>query len=303
MTFLRRHRPCHRSAAALLALGLLVPACTGSATPMSARSQAAAEDPGLIHVHELAVEPDGAEVYAATHTGLFRIRDGVAERVGDHFHDLMGFTITDQGDFLASGHPDLRTSELEVAEKPPLLGLVESRDRGQSWVPISLLGEVDFHALEVRGDTVYGADATSGRFMVSDDGGETWSTRSQPGVTDFDVSPSDSEVIIATGGSGALRSRNGGRTWNQLQTSPLAVLAWRGKTIYGAWPDGTVVVSNDDGDTWQQRRSLPGPPEALLVTDDSVMAAAGGTGIVASTDRGRTWNVVYRLEQPQEPSP
>ena len=256
------------------------------------------EDPGVIHIHELAAEPDSGVVYAATHTGLFRIGKASAERVGQHFHDLMGFTVTSDGDFLASGHPDLRTSELQAEGKPPLLGLAESPDNGASWTPISLLGEVDFHALDVRGDTVYGADSTSGRFMVSDDRGRTWTTRSEPALTDFAVSPDDADLIIATGGSGPLRSRDGGRSWKPLTTSPLALVAWEGEVLSGAWPDGTVVVSSDQGDTWQRRGALPGTPEALLVTGEEILASASGTGIVRSTDGGRTWDVMYAINQP-----
>jgi hypothetical protein len=39
---------------------------------------------------------------------------------------------------------------------PPLLGLIESRDAGETWKPISLLGKVDFHALRVRGELLVG---------------------------------------------------------------------------------------------------------------------------------------------------
>jgi hypothetical protein len=81
-------------------------------------------------------------VYVATHTGLFTIEDGTARRVGDRYHDLMGFTIAGPDDFLASGHPDLNDQTLLKPEAPPLLGLVASDD-GQDWQPVSLLGEVD----------------------------------------------------------------------------------------------------------------------------------------------------------------
>ncbi len=121
------------------------------------------------------------------------------------------------GRVLASGHPDLRTPELQAEGKPPLLGLVESTDQGKSWTPLSLLGDVDFHALEVRGDAVYGADSTSGRFMVSRDGGKTWSTRSKPGLFDFDVSPDQGDVVVGLGESGATRSTDGGRTFRPLE--------------------------------------------------------------------------------------
>ena len=106
-------------------------------------------DVGVIHVHGLGVDPADGTLYAATHSGLFRIDGaGDAERVGEHWHDLMGFTVVGPNRFVASGHPDLRT------DLPPLLGLVESDDGGVTWTSRSLLGDADFHALEAVGDRV-----------------------------------------------------------------------------------------------------------------------------------------------------
>jgi photosystem II stability/assembly factor-like uncharacterized protein len=215
----------------------------------------------------------------------------------------MGFTVAADGRVLASGHPDLRTPELQTEGKPPLLGLVESTDQGRSWVPVSLLGDVDFHALEVRGDVVYGADSTSGRFMVSRDGGTTWSTRSKPGVFDFDVPPEDGNVVVGLGESGATRSTDGGRTFRPLDAPRLAVVQWVSRGLYGATPDGQLLVSKDRGDHWTTLGRLPGPPEALLVTDDAVVAAVSDVGIVESTNEGRTWEVRYSPDGSDSPHP
>jgi len=84
----------------------------------------------------------------------------------------MGFTVAGPDRFLGSGHPDLREN------LPALLGLMESTDRGQTWHSLSLLGEVDFHAIEAKHGQVYGYDATSVTFLVSPDG-RTWQRRAQ----------------------------------------------------------------------------------------------------------------------------
>ena len=263
----------------------------------------AADDPGLIHVHELAVEPASGVIYAATHTGLFKLSGAAATRVGEHFHDLMGFTITSEGEFLGSGHPDLRSSELEVEGKPPLLGMVDSPDRGATWQSVSLLGDVDFHALEVTPEKIYGADATSGRFLVSKDGGRTWSSRSRPGLHTFAVAPGEPDLLVGVGESGPVRSANGGRTWLPMKTPPLALVAWEGKELIGAGPDGSIVVSDDAGETWSRRGSLPGAPEALHADGNMILASATEVGILQSSDAGRTWDVIYSLDQaPTAPS-
>ena len=48
-------------------------------------------DPGLVHVHGLGINPTDGALYAATHTGLFIVRDGHASRVADRHQDTMGF--------------------------------------------------------------------------------------------------------------------------------------------------------------------------------------------------------------------
>jgi hypothetical protein len=70
---------------------------------------------------------------------------------------------------LAAATPTSATPKLYDPNKRPLLGLIQSRDAGRSWRPLSLLREADFHALQVAHGLVYGYDATGQRFMVSDD--------------------------------------------------------------------------------------------------------------------------------------
>jgi hypothetical protein len=146
-------------------------------------------------VHGLGVNPADGLVYAATHFGLWQLpEEGQAERVGDTGYDFMGFTVVGPDHFRASGHPTM------VEDLPPLLGLIESTDGGQSWRSVSLLGEVDFHALRVAHDRVYGWSSSSGEFMVSDDG-EEWDRRGTAPIFDFVVDPDD-----PTGCSPASRS-------------------------------------------------------------------------------------------------
>src|ERR1700754_48556 len=115
--------------------------------------QAAADDPGQVHIHGLGVNPSDGAVLVATHTGLFRVAPGGdrQERIGDSYQDTMGFAVVGPDHFLGSGHPDPSD-----AESPPYLGLIESRDGGRTWSPLSLHGEVDFHVLEAAGGTIFG---------------------------------------------------------------------------------------------------------------------------------------------------
>lgn len=245
-------------------------------------------DVGVVHVHGLGVDPADGALYAATHSGLFRIDgDGSAERVGEHWHDLMGFTVVGPNRFVASGHPDLRT------DLPPLLGLVESDDGGETWVSRSLLGEADFHALEAVGDRVYAYDGTTGRLMTTSDG-ERWNRRSRvASVIDIAVSPVDPEEVLVTTGSGTLRSDDGGRIWEQLHGPPAAAfVAWGTEHAWIVSSDGEVSSSRDAGDTWRSVGTIDGgPPEAFTLSDGELYVATPGR-ILRSGD-GENWELVY----------
>lgn len=126
--------------------------------------------PGVVlgHVHGLGVAPEEEAVYIGSHLGLFRVRPGSRpERVGVTWHDTMAFLRFGEGDFLASGHPDLRT------DLPSHLGLMGSTDDGLSWEPLSLAGEADFHALDAAGRWIVGYDSNQQRILASSDR-RTW---------------------------------------------------------------------------------------------------------------------------------
>jgi hypothetical protein len=261
-------------------------------------SPAVADDPGVVHVHGLGVNPRDGALYAATHTGLFIVRDGGARRVADRYQDTMGFTVAGPDHFMASGHPDFRDPKLLKADRPPLLGLVESRDAGHTWEPASLLGEVDFHVLEVAHGKVYGFDATGGRFMVSRDR-RRWQTRSTAALVDFAVSPRDDELILAATERSLVRSVDEGRTWRPAGGPAVALLEWdRPEALWAVAGDGQVWLSTDAGRTWNHRGELGGPPEALLAQAGTLYAAVHEQGILSSADKGKTWRVLYSPSGP-----
>ena len=250
-------------------------------------------EPGIAHVHGLGVDPADGALYAATHFGLFRLPEDGSEatRVANRYQDTMGFTVVGPRTFLGSGHPDFRE------DLPPRLGLIESTDAGQSWQPLSLRGEADFHALQAAHGNVYGYEAGSGAFMVSSDR-EQWETRSTLALRDFAVSPTDPDTVLATTERGLAHSTDGGRTWTAVRAPVTAVLAWSGDSLYGLGPDGSVHVSPDGGASWTERGSAGGPPEAVTVDDrdggEVLYVAVAERGILQSTDGGHTFSPRYR---------
>lgn len=252
-------------------------------------------EPGVVHVHGLGVDPSDGVLYAATHSGLFRIpEEGEAERVANRAQDTMGFSVVGPGRFIGSGHPDPREDDV----RPPLLGLIESDDRGQTWDRVSLHGEADFHALEAAHGLVYGYDSTSQTFMVSEDR-EDWDRRSKLPMADFAVDPADPATVLATTERGLVRSTDGGRAWTAVAGAPtMVVLAWaESGQLYGVTPDGTVQRSQDGGTSWQQRGTVGGQPEAITVDarggEERLYVAVADRGILVSTDQGRTFTTRY----------
>jgi hypothetical protein len=250
---------------------------------------------GVVHVHGLGVDPGDGVLYAATHSGLFRVPEqGKAVRVANRAQDTMGFSIVGPGRFIGSGHPDFREDDV----RPPLLGLIESGDRGETWDRISLHGKADFHALHAAHGKVYGYDSTSGTFMVTEDR-EDWDRRAQLPMADFAVSPDDPDGLLATTQQGLVRSSDGGRSWAPVPGAPvLVVLAWAEQgPLYGVAPDGTVHRSADGGTTWTAQGQVGGEPEAVTVDvrdgQERLYVAAGERGIVVSADQGRTFTTRY----------
>lgn len=245
----------------------------------------------LVHIHRLGPAPDGG-LYVATHTGLYRVTsDGGIEAIGTAAHDLMGFTVAGPDDLLASGHPDMRDTSLQVQGKPPLLGLVASSD-GESWEPLSLLGEVDFHSLVAAHGNVYGLDSQTGALMVSDDRRE-WETRAERlAFTDIAVSPDEKDTLVGASPVGVQGSEDGGRSWTGLASQPLAYVAWVDDGFFGVSSDGQVLYSADGGKTWEERGGTDAAPHALLALDADVVFVAHERGIVRSDDGGRTFATV-----------
>lgn len=257
---------------------------------------AAAAASDLVHIHRLQEVPRDDGLYVATHTGLFKIDGGEIQPVGGATHDLMGFTVAGSNDLLASGHPDLRVEALMVEGKPPLLGLVHSTD-GKTWEPLSLLGEVDFHALVAAHDQVYGLDSQTGALMVSKDR-EGWDTRSEGlPFSDISVSPDDEDMLVAAAQDGIAASRDGGRSWAEVSSQRATYLSWTADGLFGVSPDGRVVRSEDEGQTWQSLGSVQGSPAALLATDRAVYVAVHEAGIMRSTDGGMNFEFLIRTDK------
>ncbi len=104
----------------------------------------------LHHVHGVSYSVDGKRLYIPMHHGLAVYNGSQWTKVPGPEHDYMGFAVTRQF-WYSSGHP-MPGSPL----KNPL-GLIKSKDQGQTWELLGLSGEADFHlmATSYQTNTVY----------------------------------------------------------------------------------------------------------------------------------------------------
>jgi hypothetical protein len=280
----------------LLSAAVLVAACGdgdggGSGAPEAGGPSMG--DPGPIHVHGLGINPKDGALFVATHTGLFRAAEGErkATRVADRFQDTMGFTVVGPDRFLGSGHPDGRE------QLPPFLGLIESRDAGLTWEPVSLVGERDFHVLEAAGSRIYGFgsdfETKQAALLVSDDGGRSWAQRTPPeGLISLAIDPQDRDRIAVSGEQRLYISSDAGEGWRPLDGGA-SLLGWPAAgRLFAVGLDGTVARSADAGRSWRQLGNVGGQPAAFegQSGDELYVALHDGT-VKRSTDGGASWSV------------
>jgi hypothetical protein len=285
---------------AAVVLAVLV-ACAPAASPPPAPTPAA-----FGHIHAIAADPSTGRTYAATHHGVWLLPTGALPatypgggtgpdeltRIAGPARDTMAFTVARPGVLLASGHPDpAEEFDLDL----PNLGLVASTDGAETWVPVSLRGDVDFHDLEAvelpDGELrVYGHDSADAGVLVSDDTGGTWRETGRVEARDLAADPSDPDRLYATTAEGLVLSEDGGMTFSPVEGAPplYLVTATRGGELVGIDVHGTV--QRFDGARWSAHGVVEGTPEAFAWVEGASpwLLVADERGVVASDDLGVT---------------
>ncbi len=271
----------------------------------------------LHHIHGLAVDPHDPNIlYIATHGGLVRLVEGKRwEYVGEGRSDLMGFIHhpSERGVMYVSGHPD-RASHL-----PNPIGVMVSRDGGQSWQPLALAGKVDLHAMTMSrdGNTLYGWNVSGlpGPYRISAKDG-TWARVDAKGLGDvFSLAahPERLGTLIAGIRGGLLRSQDEGRTWSPLSATLSGVLVTavtyhpkNSKILYAyaMRPDLGLIRSDDGGERWKPLGFYLGEKEAVAVFAISphqpvtLYLATFGSDLYQSKDGGQKWQPLAKQGRP-----
>ena len=255
-------------------------------------------------IASLAVDPRDGTLMIGTGLGLFRLEPGAKkpERVtgklttpdgAGELSSNMVVRYAAPGDLLGSGHPE------GPGELPEDLGLIRSADAGDTWEPISQLGESDFHLLQARGDHVVAVRVEETDVLVSTDGGATFEPRTPPDMPlDVAFDPQDPKRMVVATAQGTFSSADGGGSWRPRDPIPSEQLAWAAPgALYRADPGGAVKVSEDGGATWKERGNVGLTVNELAVGDEGTLyASVPGGEVKHSADGGATWKRLLRLE-------
>jgi hypothetical protein len=284
-------------------------AATPTPNPTIESEPSAPAEPGSAanaFIGSLAVDPADGTLMIGTGLGLFRAEKGAseAERVIGELTTPDGsgqvssnFIVRYRapGDLLGAGaHPEGAGSAL-----PENLGLMRSADAGATWEPISALDDADYHILQARGDRVVAVRAEAPDIEISGDGGQSFETVTPPDAPlDVEFDPKDPQRMLVATAQGIHSSADGGQSWRPRDPTPSEQLVWaKPDAVYRADPGGLIKVSDDGGQTWQDRGN-PGPAVNELAADDdgTLYASVPGGEVHTSTDGGATWKRLLRLE-------
>ncbi|RPJ43351.1 MAG: hypothetical protein EHM21_11665, partial [Chloroflexi bacterium] len=193
-------------------------------------------------------------------------------------------------------------------------GVWESRDGGLTWA--SATGDLaarDFAWLKVIEDRLYAVGPLEG-VWVSEDGGTSWARL--PGIVPHlpltAISMARADVMLAASHTGdILRSTDRGDTWHttgQAHGLQALLLAPGSADGWAGTAQGELLVSHDDGATWQDG-GAPCPGQSILsfaaspdyARDHSLLMGAAVPASIhrpahidvwRSTDSGATWRQV-----------
>ena len=289
------------------------PAATAAPATESTAEPAPAEDPvepsggggASPYIGSLSVDPGDGTLMIGTGLGLYRLEPGErrARKLEGALETPEGAgTISANlellhlgpGELLASGHP-------QSGDLPEDIGLVRSGDHGDTWSPVSGLGEFDWHLLERSRELLAGVPADGTELYISHDAGVEFSRNGvapSPPV-DVAIDPADPERWVASTAEGIATSEDGGATWRPREPMPerAARLARAGRALPRRPGRPGVGERGRRGDVGGARRRGRQPEHARRrATEGALYLALPGAVIKRSTDGARTWKEVTTLD-------
>jgi photosystem II stability/assembly factor-like uncharacterized protein len=150
-----------------------------------------------------------------------------------------------------------------------------------------------------------------GTLLRTSDGGTTWTGLLSGTFTNLaEVQAIDASSVFAAGGCVARRSDDGGATFTRVAFTPVEssckeqfAAGWfvNRQTGFIVLTDGTVLRTDNNGDTFAQKNPLPGtrapggtatPIDVRFLTDQIGVGATSDGKIYRTTDGANSWTVV-----------
>lgn len=239
------------------------------------------------------VNPADDSVWFSTNTGLWRVTpDGgepeqiTGELEGQDISPELVVRFRGPDRLIASGHPPAGS------DLPPSLGLIESTDGAATWSEISGLGQTDYHAIQLSGDAIVAGVFQAAAASISNHGGKTFEDRRTPDpLVDLEADPEMPARLIASTQQAVVGSTDEGQTWRERDRVPNVRFTWpEPDTLYRIDPGGPVKFSSDGGESWEDRGTTGGEPQAVFAdTAEHLLVVLFDGTVKESDDGGRAW--------------
>lgn len=258
-------------------------------------------------LHGLSYSEDGEKLIAAVHDGLKVYSNGSWSIPEGPKNDYMGYSPVKDG-FYSSGHPAPGSN----LQNP--LGIVKSKDNGQTVDVVDLHGEADFHALSVGYETeeiyVFASEPNSQMkeqgFYYSNNQGETWNLMNLQGISGSPLvmaaHPSKNGTFAIGTDQGLYLSENYGDSFEQIVTD-LSVSA----AVFS--DDDTIIAGTNNGDkrilqinisdssfsNLNMPQNFEGNISYIAVNRENKKELSFATDLLnvyTSSDSGKTWDEI-----------
>src|SRR5574341_5533 len=242
---------------------------------------------GLGHVPVLALQFISDQLFAGTTTGLYRLQNHRWARV-EHIPPVSIYAIA-------------RGADDQIYIATDRRGIYSSSDAGKTWTRIPGLDDkiaLSVAALDTQ--TIFVGTSGQGAF-VTRERGQSWHALdlfTGDYVSFIVIDPRDRRTIFLRTRWGLFRSLDRGAKWQLLQGGVEGIivnaLLIDSHRLYAA-TSGGVLVSDDDGETWQSaNEGLPPNVQALALAqlDARTILAGMQTGVYMTRNAGKTWEAV-----------